>query len=152
MAALRNSDSSRLTRLEKRLVEKGVRLTPLRRLVLSILIEAEAPIKAYDLLESARSRGQRLTPTSIYRVLDFLQESGLIHRVNSLNAFVLCNDSHRESSHHPVIVVCPGCGKTTEINDAALAENLSASLVALGHPVEMVSIEVHGVCPICLGK
>ncbi|MDR1656080.1 MAG: transcriptional repressor [Deltaproteobacteria bacterium] len=152
MSQAQDKSDDPLASIKGRLNALGFELTPLRKLVLSLLVEAKAPVKAYDLLEAARSHGQRLTAASVYRVLDFFRDRGLVHRVNALNAFVVCNDDEPTGGHHPLIVVCPDCGKTTEINDGTLTENLLAGLNALGHTVKMVSVEVHGLCRGCAGK
>ena len=152
MRAKKSSIEGELTLLEDRSAEAGYVPTRLRRLELRLLLEAEGPVKAYELLEAARDRGQRLTPATVYRVLDYLQAVGLVHKVNSINAYVACNERDGGSDHHPLILVCPDCRKTTEINDRRLFEAIFARLGALGHAVEGGSVEVHGLCPLCAGK
>ncbi|MDR1395066.1 MAG: transcriptional repressor, partial [Deltaproteobacteria bacterium] len=98
-------------------------LTRLRQLVLECLTEAAEPIKAYDLLEMLRRKGTRMTPSSAYRILDFLETSGLIHRVNALNAYLACNAGPSQA-HQPLIVVCSGCQKTVELNDQKLCQSI----------------------------
>ncbi|MDR2351599.1 MAG: transcriptional repressor, partial [Deltaproteobacteria bacterium] len=108
---------------------EGATFTSLRRRVLETLIKAPGPMKAYDLIESLRTKGRRLTPSSIYRTLEFFMNKGLVHRVNALNAFVACTD--HKSHHNPVILVCPDCQATTEVNDEGLYTSIFNHLNAL---------------------
>ena len=160
-ARLKPSDKkpSRQTLLEKKigLLESraagfGYAPTRLRRLVLRFLLEASGPVKAYDMVETARLEGVKLTPASIYRVLDHLQATGLVHKVNSINSFVACSHEESGSSHHPLILVCPDCRKATEINDSDLSEALFSRLASLGHEVAEGSVEIHGLCGLCSSK
>jgi Fur family zinc uptake transcriptional regulator len=128
--------------------EQGTQLTHLRRLVLEALITAPGPVKAYDLIDTLRAKGQRLTPASVYRILEFFLHNGLVHRVNALNAFVACTDGSL-TAHNPLIVVCPGCQTTTEINDEGLYESIFSRLDALGFEIKDGTVEVRGVCSKC---
>ncbi|MDR1039660.1 MAG: transcriptional repressor [Deltaproteobacteria bacterium] len=127
---------------------QGTQLTQLRRLVLETLITATGPVKAYDLLDTLREKGHRLTPATVYRILEFFLHNGLVHRVNALNAFVACSDSHLPL-HNPLIIVCPGCQTTTEINDEGLYTSIFHRLSALGFEIKDGSVEVRGVCRKC---
>ena len=70
---------------------RGVRLTLLRQRVLTVLEEAGEPVKAYAILEALRQPAARpIPPASVYRALDFLQQHGLAHKLETLNAFVAC--------------------------------------------------------------
>ncbi|MDR3153107.1 MAG: transcriptional repressor [Deltaproteobacteria bacterium] len=144
--------SQRLKRLldeaESYCAAQGAQLTHLRRLVLEALMTATGPVKAYDLMDSLRAKGHRLTPATVYRILEFLLHNGLVHRVNAINAFVACSDRHR-SAHNPVIVVCPGCQTTLEINDEGLYTSIFNRLGALGFDIKDGAIEVRGVCRKC---
>ncbi|RMD92342.1 MAG: transcriptional repressor, partial [Alphaproteobacteria bacterium] len=77
-----------LARAEARCRESGLRLTPLRRRVLEILLESHRPLGAYDILARLRADGRPAQPPVAYRALDFLVAHGLAHRLHSLNAFL----------------------------------------------------------------
>jgi Fur family zinc uptake transcriptional regulator len=137
-----------LDKANKALAAKGAHLTPLRRRILAQLLSAPGPVRAYDLIEAASQPGNRLAPATVYRILDFFLENGLVHKVSSLNAFVAC-DCQPEAEHRPVILVCPDCRNTTEINDDHLASSLYKRLDELGYPLKDGSIEVTGTCGKC---
>ena len=53
------------------------------------------PLTAYELLNGLRSKGM-ITPTTIYRALDKLTDSGRIHKIESLNAWTVCCENHKK--------------------------------------------------------
>ena len=125
----------------------GVRLTKLRRAILEVLLEANAPVKAYDMIEKMRSKGERLTPATVYRVLDFLLQYGLIHRINALNAFIPCTGSHDE--HSMLLFVCSQCQQATEMDDPVLYQAMRDRLGELGMGMGDNCIEIQGTCHNC---
>ncbi|MDR2612674.1 MAG: transcriptional repressor [Deltaproteobacteria bacterium] len=145
-------DYNRLNKLldeaESLCAAQGTQLTQLRRLVLETLLTATGPVKAYDLIDTLRAKGHKLTPATVYRILEFFLQNGLVHRVNALNAFVACSDSHLPA-HNPLILVCPGCQTTTEINDEGLYTTIFNRLGALGFEIKDGTVEVRGVCRKC---
>src|SRR5919204_1424092 len=71
--------------------ERGARLTALRREVLALVWRGHEPVGAYAILEALRRSHPGAAPPTVYRALDFLIEHGLIHRIESLNAYVGCS-------------------------------------------------------------
>lgn len=129
---------------------RGVKLTHLRRTLLEILLETPAPVKAYEFIDILRVRGQRITAASIYRILDFLQENGLVHRINALNAFVPCTGVHHsEHNHHALMLICSDCQKTQEIDDHNLFHSIEERLGSFGMRLQDHCIEIQGVCADC---
>jgi Fur family zinc uptake transcriptional regulator len=128
---------------------RGNRLTPVRRRVLELVWRSHEPVGAYALLELLRDDGWSAAPPTVYRALDFLLENGLIHRIESRNAFVGCNDPrHPHQSQH---LICRQCGAVTELAADAVLGALHASAAAVGFTVERQTIEVSGICRACAG-
>lgn len=132
--------------------ERGLRFTPLRRLVFEIVLASHRPIGAYDILnELAHASGRRkLAPPTVYRALDFLMSQGFVHRIDTLNAYVACFAPERRHRLH--FLLCKLCGCVAEIEDAALAAALSRAAEAAGFAAERETLEISGVCPDCTGK
>jgi Fur family zinc uptake transcriptional regulator len=134
---------------------RGVQLTPLRRDVLRLVLEAEAPIGAYALLDQLKVSRAKAAPPTVYRALDFLLEQGLIHRLERLNAFMGCNEAleghHHDHAHdHPhQFLICRGCGVTREISDHAVAEAISAAAAKAGFSAARATVEIEGLCGKC---
>jgi Fur family zinc uptake transcriptional regulator len=139
-----------LDRAEALCGERGARLTWLRRQVLGLILEAESPTGAYDLLERLRSRRGPAAPPTVYRALDFLLEQGLVHRLERLSAFVGCVEEHGHGRDHPAqFLICRQCGKVTELEDHGLADALAEAAGRVGFRVSGATVEAEGCCAAC---
>ena len=126
---------------------RGASLTPIRRRVLALLRDQPGGLKAYDLLDRIKLEHASATPPTVYRALDFLIEQGLVHKIGKVNQFVACNhDCHDEAG---LFLVCPRCGKVTELHDRDALDALSRSLEAAGHTLAGTEIELSAVCHAC---
>ena len=141
-----------LARAERLCEAHGTRLTDLRRRVLELVWSSHEPVGAYRLLElldrEAGGAGRRAAPPTVYRALDFLMEQGLVHRIESLNAFVGCDQPH--AAHASQFLICARCGASVELNDPGIAKALSACADRLGFQVEQPTVEIKGTCPNCV--
>lgn len=134
-------------------LRRGVALTPLRRQVLELVLQAEAPIGAYALLDRLKATRPGAAPPTVYRALDFLLEQGLIHKVERLNAYIGCNDTghgHGHEHHHPhQFLICRKCGATMEITDHAVAHAIEAAARRAGFVLAEATVEIEGTCARC---
>ena len=129
---------------------RGVRLTPLRRQVLRLLWSDHRAVKAYDLLDALRALAPAAKPTTIYRSLEFLLEQGLIHRIESLNAYVGCD--HAEQEHDKLFLICDRCNKVEERTAASVMRALEQEHAAAGFHCARQTLEIHGTCAGCSEK
>ncbi len=125
---------------------KGQRLTRIRRKVLQLLFESPEPAKAYDLLARLDGEGAAKPPT-IYRALDFLQEAGLAHKIESLNAYVACG--HTSHKHAAVFLICSSCGAAEELHATETSAALKRETSAAGFTLQNSVIEARGICRTC---
>ncbi|MEQ1668053.1 MAG: transcriptional repressor [Sulfuriferula sp.] len=125
----------------------GARLTPLRRRVLELIWSSHTAVKAYDLLAQLSTEDHAAKPPTIYRALDFLLAQGLVHRVDSINAYVGC--IHPESPHDVRLLICQHCGQVTELIESALDTQLLEALAAIKFRPTLTYLEVQGVCMNC---
>ena len=123
----------------------GLRLTPVRKRVLEILLEAHRALGAYDVLNRLAAEGFGNQPPVVYRALDFLVEHGLAHRIQRLNAFAAC--MHPGTAHAPVFLICRTCHVVAEADGAKVGAALRAA--AAGFVVERSTVEALGLCPAC---
>ena len=128
--------------------ERSQRLTPIRRQVLEVLLESHNPLGAYEIMDRAAARGPRPAPITIYRALDFLRENGLVHRIESRNAFVACVSTHA-SGDLVVFLICERCGAVGEASSAAVADQLKSAARAAGFLPKAPVIEIGGICSHC---
>ena len=127
--------------------ERGVQLTPIRHQVLALIWESHKAVKAYELLDRLKPLQQAAKPATVYRALDFLIEQGLIHRVESLNAFVGCRCSGQQ--HEQLLLICKRCEEVDERSAPDVMAALSQEFKQAGFTVHSKAIEVHGICAKC---
>lgn len=127
--------------------ERGTRLTELRRRVLELVLDRHAPIGAYDILERLAAERGRVAPPTVYRALEFLVSQGLVHRVDSRNAFVGC--MHADGQHRACFLLCSECGSVAELSDPGLEEALAALARRAGFEVTRQMVEIEGRCARC---
>ncbi|MBW0448184.1 transcriptional repressor [bacterium M00.F.Ca.ET.228.01.1.1] len=127
--------------------ERGEKLTPIRRKVLELLLNSGRATKAYSLLDEMRQIHPGSAPPTVYRALDFLLSAGLVHRIESINAFTVCHDLTQ--CQHGILVVCQQCGNVTELHQPKLRQALIAQIEDAGYRVASDEIELKGVCSAC---
>jgi Fur family zinc uptake transcriptional regulator len=137
-----------LAHAEKLCVQRSQRLTPIRRQVLEVLLESHKPLGAYEIMDRAALNGVRPAPITIYRALDFLRHNGLVHRIESRNAFVACVNNHA-TGDLVVFLICEHCGAVGEAPSAAVADQLKTAARAAGFTPKAPVIEIGGVCAHC---
>lgn len=139
--------AAQIARAETLCVEAGETFTPLRRRVLELLIDADGPAKAYDLLDGLKSDAGAAKPPTIYRALEFLTRLGLAHRVESLNAFVACDVG--ACARATIFLICDKCGGAEEFDAGHALVDVTEAAQADGFTIERTMIEAHGRCAKC---
>ena len=104
-------------------------------------------MRSWKRCRSAAGAGAAAPPT-VYRALDFLIAQGLVHRLESLNAYIGCPQP--EESHASQFLICTGCGEVTEIEGSEIAASARAQAAARGFSLDRLTIELAGRCPHCL--
>lgn len=123
-------------------------LTRNQALVLATLTGADAPLSAYTILERLRDEGFR-APLQVYRALDKLRDYGLVHRLESVNAFVACQHPHHGTHHVMTFAICESCGGVTEFEDDAIGKRLDAWAHRHNFATRQTTIEISGLCESC---
>jgi Fur family zinc uptake transcriptional regulator len=136
--------------------ERGQRLTSIRRDVLATLLDSHRPLGAYDIMErlvrKAVSLGTSLrtkpAPITVYRALEFLRTNGLVHRIESRNAFVACVHSHA-AGDLILFLICERCGAVGEASSAKVAATIKLAARKAGFSPKSPVIEISGICTHC---
>lgn len=127
--------------------KKGLRMTRLRRQVLELVWASHTPVKAYDLLEQLKELSFNSAPPTVYRALDFLLNAGLVHRIESLNAFIGCD--HPQTDHTAQFLICDRCYAVAEVDVSDVNTALKREAKGCGFAIQSPTIEVHGICQSC---
>lgn len=138
-----------LARAERICLARGQRFTAIRRQVLGALLASHRPLGAYEIIDVlAKTTAVRPAPITIYRALDFLTTNGLVHRIESRNAFLACAHDH-DASSIVAFLICERCGAVGEIPAAAMAERLHQAARATGFMPRLSVVEITGLCDHC---
>lgn len=126
----------------------AVELTRNQKLVMDELSKAGEPLGAYAILDQLQEHGFR-APLQVYRALDKLVETGLVHKLESLNAFVACRQPGCDNHEATAFMICGSCGQTTELTDGALARRLMKLVRDYEFALKQTTIELRGNCRSC---
>ena len=127
--------------------ERGLRFTEQRRRVLQLVWNSHKPVGAYDILDSLNRAGGKVAPPTVYRALDFLIEADLVHRLDSLNAFVGCPDPR--NPHTGQFLICRECRSIAELDDSDIDEIVRRKAASLGFTALRQTLEIEGICRNC---
>ena len=130
--------------------QAGVRFTKLREYVFSLIWKSHKPITAYQLLDLIKDGDFSATPPTVYRTLDFLLEQGLIHRINSLNAYIGC--CQPETGHTGTFIICEQCEQAEEVNNEQIISAIEQVSKAHSFTLKSHVTEIYGLCPQCANQ
>jgi len=120
----------------------------MRRRVLEVLSASHKPLGAYEIMELISPKAARPAPITVYRALDFLRTNGLVHRIESRNAFLACVRNHNADTL-VAFLMCERCGAVGESPAATLAQPLATAARNAGFTATMSVIEIAGICAHC---
>ena len=130
--------------------KNDVRLTAIRKRVLELICKNHKAIGAYELLDLFREQDPKAKPVTIYRALDFLMAAGLVHKIESLNAFIGCLQA--ETKHKSAILICAQCHNAYEIDATSIYESLFSLSEEVQFKPQCLTLELHGLCATCQKK
>ncbi|GEN64005.1 transcriptional repressor [Acetobacter oeni] len=145
-----------LNRADRLCAAKNLKLTALRRQILGIMLSSDQPLGAYDLLERLQTSQPGAAPPTVYRTLDFLLDTGLIHKIERLSSFVPCthaldHDHTREGDgvHATQFLICNACSHVTELEEPTILSAILEASRNVGFKVRQSTIEIEGLCATC---
>lgn len=138
-----------LQRAEELCSTAGVRLTKLRRAVLNTVAQSHCACGAYDIIERMGRDQTAPAPISVYRALDFLVAHGLVHKIESRNAFIAC--CHGSHDGDAVLMICDDCGVVAELDAGDEVNRLANKAKASGFRPSQAVTELTGTCSVCAG-
>ena len=127
--------------------EKGLRFTDLRREVLRLIWSSHVPAKAYDILENLKGKEWSAKPPTVYRALDFLLETGLVHKLDSINAYI--GRSHPRDHNGCYFLICTDCNEAKECCSSELSDAIESAWHNNTFRPKKITLEVLGQCNAC---
>lgn len=116
------------------------------KLVWDVLAASRDPLKAYEILDRLKERGVR-APMTVYRALDGLEAKGHIHKLDGLNAFVVCN--HEGPHVVQAFLVCETCSTVKELEVIAVEADITPAVRAAAFDMHTARLEIKGNCSAC---
>lgn len=142
--------TSPFTTAEAYCAAHDIRLTPIRRHILRLLFDYGGPVGAYDLLADLRRILGKAEPPTVYRALEFLIGHGLVHRIESLNAYLAC--PHPDDLHAGQFLICADCNQATELTDRRIGRAIGSAAARAGFKVRRQTVELIGRCEACAAE
>lgn len=147
-----NCVADTLQKAEHHCADNGLRLTPVRRRALEILLADHRALGAYDLLAVLAAEGMGAQPPVAYRALDFLVKAGFAHKIEALNAYIAC--AHLGECQMPAFLICRACKSVAETDTVQSGYvnakgHLNDAAAAAGFQIERTVVEAEGLCPAC---
>jgi Fur family zinc uptake transcriptional regulator len=134
----------------EKVTKPKVTLTKNQTLVIEALSRVDRPLGAYALLDELRDNGFK-APLQVYRALDKLIELGLVHRLESLNAYLACQlqscTSHK--TLNTSFAICQRCGVTKELPSSPVVETVDSLARKFNFSATGSTIEIQGYCSSC---
>jgi Fur family zinc uptake transcriptional regulator len=124
-------------------------LTDKQQRVLNVLQRSEAPLGAYALLDELREDGFK-APLQIYRALDKLQECGLVHKLDSLNAYMACTHEGCRKHRMVAFMICKKCGLVEELSKTDVSKEVMQMCQERQFQMQQATLEMHGLCEKCM--
>ena len=113
------------------------------KLVWDVLSASRDPLKAYEILDKLKELGVR-APMTVYRALDGLEAKGHIHKLDGMNAFVLCN--HEGPHVVQTFLVCESCSTVKELQVVAVEADIAPAVRAAAFSMHTARLEIKGNC------
>lgn len=124
-------------------------LTPLRKDILTVILDNKGGMKAYDILTAISSIRGETKAITVYRVLNFLVRKRVLHKIISKNIFILCSSTDDEHKDNSVFLVCKNCNSTNEIHDTRFLSNLNKFYTHYNFALGQDTVELGGYCTKC---
>ena len=127
---------------------RNERFTANRRSVLELLLAGHRPLGVYELMKQFDWKGRKPAPAQIYRALEFLESIGLVHRIESCNAYLACNRPGRHRC--TIFMVCEQCKTVAEVEAERMQDAITDLAGQTGFELHSQVLEARGLCPECI--
>ena len=133
-------------------IAQGYKFTEKRKQVLNCLLESDKALSAYELADYCREKfSSQLPAMSVYRILDFLEKAGLVHRLESAQKYVACSHIAENQEHElSQFLICQSCYHVEEISiGKSFMSTLKQSAENVGFKLTKQELELNSLCGGC---
>jgi Fur family zinc uptake transcriptional regulator len=141
--------NKQIEKAKKYCFEHKYKYTEPREKVLKAILESDDVLGAYDILEIMTTKDEKPRPPTIYRAIEFWETHGFIHRVESANGYIACNNCAKHDNVD--LLICDSCHDVVEIHLKPLTERLENKTNLHGFQPRIATTEIHGLCSKCVG-
>lgn len=132
--------------------DQGAKLTDKRRRILRVVLDSAEPLSAYQIADQYRDLyGKTLSVMSVYRMLNFLKDNELVHRLETTNQYLPCSHISCQHAHEvPQFLICDSCHAVDEVGiRKEILKELSTNIEDTGFVLARQQLEFHGLCRDC---
>ncbi len=145
-----NATSSKTDIFNMLLSDSDLKISPLRKDILKIVLFSKKSLGAYDILKKLKKIRPNAEPPTVYRVMDYFIEKKIVHRIETENKFIFCSHPHDfKSEFHGILFVCKNCSSSFEVSEKNFSQttkNLAKKYhFSLSDPI----VEIKGLCQNC---
>ena len=137
----------RCAKLSRYVKKKVCVLRILEEKSLGLNLAKSFPAKAYDILENLKGKEWSAKPPTVYRALDFLLETGLVHKLDSINAYI--GRSHPRDHNGCYFLICTDCNEAKECCSSELSDAIELAWNKNSFRPKKITLEVFGQCSTC---
>ena len=127
------------------------KLTSNQQTVLDLLERSKEPLKAYAILFDIQNKGIK-SPLQVYRALDKLIEMGKVHKIESKNSYIACDNANCTSQTSTSFLICEICDKVTELKKNNLSRYFLKQSEESNFKYTKHNLEIYGACKTCKNK
>jgi len=130
----------------------GAKLTTKRQHVLLVMLSTPVPLSAYEVAEQYKKRFDEALPVmSVYRIMHFLIQEKLVHKLETANRFIACAHIACDHPHEiPQFLICDRCKMVQEVGiPERIMKELASSIEHTGFTLASQQLELHGLCTNC---
>ena len=126
--------------------ERGYRLTPQRRLILTALQGSDDHISAEEIHAQVMAKYPSVNISTVYRTLGLLKSLGLVTETDLGSGRFRYHYADKGHHHH---LICENCGAIIEVDESLLLPVKSTLLKEYGFRARVSHLAIFGRCAKC---
>lgn len=147
----RSKNDAKITRPElmKQLIQRGIRLTAQRRLLVGIIQESPKHLDAATLLKIAKQKDSEIDRATVYRTIALLKNLGLIDELDLMHLEGEKHYYEAKTNRDHCHMACFQCGAIMEYASSSFEKLKQDIARQSGFQIRVVRLEVGGLCERC---